>query len=79
MTSAMSSGLFPKMKIFLFLREADEQMKHLELLFTIFWTWIHRKSLGCLGCLGTSREGGDEFTRVTDVIDKLVIRDWFQS
>ena len=33
MTSAMPSELFPKMKILLFLREADEQMKHLELLF----------------------------------------------
>ena len=38
MTSAMSSELFPKMKILLFLREADEQMKHLELLLlTIFF------------------------------------------
>ena len=49
----MSSELLPKMKILLFLREADEQMKH--------------------------REGGDEFTRETDVIDKLLIHDWFQS
>ena len=36
MTSAMSTELFPKMKILLFLREADEQMKHLELLLTNF-------------------------------------------
>ena len=76
MTSAIPIELFPKMKILLFLREADEEMKHLELLLTIFWTSIHRKSLGCLA---TSREGGDEFTRETDVIDKLLIRDWFQS
>jgi len=51
MTSAMSSELLPKMKILLFWREADEQMKHLELLSTIFigvrcignlWDlWIH--------------------------------------
>ena len=34
--TAMSSELLPKMKILLFLREADEQMKHLELLSTIF-------------------------------------------
>ena len=76
MTSAIPIELFPKMKILLFLREADEEMEHLELLLTIFWTPIHRKSLGCLA---TSREGGDEFTRETDVIDKLLIRDWFQS
>ena len=37
MTSAMPSELFPEMKIVLFLREADEQMKHLELLLTIFF------------------------------------------
>jgi len=37
MTSAMSTELLPKMKILLFLREADEQMKHLELLSTIFF------------------------------------------
>ena len=37
MTSAMSSELFPKMKILLFLREADEQMTHLELLLTTFF------------------------------------------
>ena len=77
MTSAMPSELFPKMKILLFLREADEQMKHLELLLTIFCGLkIHRKSLECRA---TSREGGDEFTRETDVIDKLLIRDWFKS
>ena len=29
--------------------------------------------------LATSREGGDEFTRETDVIDNLLIGDWFQS
>ena len=33
----MSSELLPKMKILLFLGEADEQMKHLELLLTIFF------------------------------------------
>ena len=57
----MSSELSPKMKILLFLREADEQMT-----FDYF-------------LLATSHEGGDEFTRETDVIDKLLIRDWFQS
>ena len=119
--AAMSSELLPKMKILLFLREADEQMKHLELLLTIFF-WV--RSIGNLwevwqlacvagrrkggkskwareeifsrfmrssflfpspsdachaGYLATSCEGGDEFTRETDVIDKLLIRDWFQS
>ena len=33
----MSSELFPKIRILLFLRDADEQMKHLKLLSTIFW------------------------------------------
>ena len=37
MTSAMPSKLLPKMKILLFLREADEQLKHLELLSTILF------------------------------------------
>ena len=32
----MSSELFPKIRILLFLRDADEQMKHLKLLSTIF-------------------------------------------
>ena len=35
--SAMPSELFPKMKILLFLKEPDEQMKHTELLLTIFF------------------------------------------
>ena len=41
----MSSELLPKIKILLFLREADEQMKHLELLLTIFF-WV--RSIGNL-------------------------------
>ena len=36
MTSAMPSELFLKMQILLSLREADERMKHIELLLTIF-------------------------------------------
>ena len=43
--SAMSSELLPTMKILLFLREAKEQMKHLELLLTIFF-WV--RSIGNL-------------------------------
>ena len=45
MTSAMLSELLPKMKILLFLREANEQIKHLELLSTIFF-WV--RSIGHL-------------------------------
>ena len=37
MTSAMLSELLLKTKILLFFREADEQMKHLEVLSTIFF------------------------------------------
>ena len=37
MTSAMQSELFPKIKILLFLWEADKQINHLELLLTIFF------------------------------------------
>ena len=63
----MSSELLPKMKILLFLREADEQMKHLELLLTIFfWQHLAKAAMNLRG-------------KLNDVIDKLLIGDWFQS
>ena len=45
MAPAISSELFPKIKILLFLREADEQMKHLKLLSIIF---LRVSSIGSL-------------------------------
>ena len=66
----MSSELLPKMKILLFPREADEQMKHLELLLTIFF-WQHlakeamnlRGKLMSLGTLSIDNEMHDDDVR----------------